>query len=160
MKRTHILLLSTILLFSGILTAQARPLLGLVIQDEKVNKSAAEISGKVDITYHPGDTILYHLVATNNGDQVLTDPVIVDPIPAGVTFIPKTVSGAGDAQFSIDGGNTYQIWPPKYSITDKQGKTVKREATPDMITHIKWVDLQNLEPEQFVKMDFQVIVTN
>ncbi len=38
------------------------------------------------VTMHPGETLTYTLTVTNNGPDVADGPVIVDTLPAGVTF--------------------------------------------------------------------------
>ncbi len=38
------------------------------------------------VAVHPGESIIYTLTLTNNGPDVGDDPVVVDTLPAGVTF--------------------------------------------------------------------------
>lgn len=139
--------------------AQGTPKLDLKIEDQKINLSQTEKRDAKSITYLPGDTLRYILTASNIGDGLMTDPEIVDPIPAGVTYIPETAVGADtDITFSINQGSAYMPWPPYYTVRNSKGILIKRNATPDMISHIKWKILKNLEPGDSRQLEFAVEV--
>lgn len=138
---------------------QALPKLEIVVEDQKVNLSAVEKKDASQIVVIPGDTIRYTITATNTGQGAMQDPEIVDPIPAGVTYIPNSASGPdGDISFSLNQGGSYMPWPPFYTVRNSKGILVKREATPDMLTHIKWNIRNNLEPGESSVMEFLVEV--
>ncbi|MCF7824636.1 MAG: hypothetical protein K9N35_10750 [Candidatus Marinimicrobia bacterium] len=147
------------LMLTTLVYAQGKPKLEISIQEEKVNQSMEERSGKVDIIYQPGDTIRYLVKAINTGEGLMTEPSVTDPIPLGTTFVPGSArSSTAEAKFSIDAGGEYMDWPPTYRVREANGKITVREATPDMITHIKWIINQSLESNEFTEMEFMVEV--
>jgi len=91
----------------------------------------------------PGDVILYTVTYRNDGDEKATNAVIDNPIPKDTRYVPGSAYGEdeGGISFSIDKGKSYN--KPSllfYEITDKQqGKTVKKVASPDIYTNIRWV---------------------
>lgn len=138
---------------------QALPKLEIQIEDQKVNLTAIEKKDASQIVVIPGDTIRYVITATNTGQGAMQEPEIVDPIPAGVTYIPNTASGLdSEISFSLNQGSTYMPWPPYYTVRNSKGILVKREATPEMLTHIKWNISKNLEPGESSVMEFLVEV--
>ncbi len=148
-----------VLFYSVFSFAQDRPKLELTIIETKINMTQAEKMGKVKVTCKPGDMIRYAVLAQNVGKGMMTEPVISDPIPTGTSYKPHSAKGSfADIVFSIDGGKVYQSWPPKYEIKDRDGKTVKKMASPDMITHIQWELKKSLAPNASKELEFQVIV--
>jgi len=156
-SRKIIVLLITI--STGLLLAQGTPELSLRINEEKVNMKADEAAGKVKIIYSPGDTIRYTIIAKNIGDGIMSEARVVDPIPAGTSYIAESATGeAADITFSINAGQIYLEWPPTYTVRDTAGKTVVKKATPKMITNIKWQISEPLEPGSEKKLSFDVLV--
>lgn len=146
-------------LLAGQILAQGTPKLSITIVDEKVNQTTAERAGQAAIKIAPGDTILYVITAANTGDAVMKDPSIVDPIPAGVEYIALSAQGSNaKIQFSIDGGKTYSKWPVEYEFTNPAGKKIKKQATTDMITHVKWDINATIQPNKSRELSFQVVV--
>jgi hypothetical protein len=43
-------------------------------------------------------------------------------------------------------------------VRNSRGILVKKEATPDMVTHIKWNIQKNLDPGEAMTLDFLVVV--
>lgn len=66
-----------------------------------------------------GDTLLYTSVVTNNGIVAVTNVVLSDPIPAGSTFVPGSVTVAGSARPTADpaSGITIATIDPGASVT-------------------------------------------
>lgn len=74
-------------------------------------KTARDVN---DAPLFPGDTIEYTIIVTNTGNDTSTDTVLIDPLPAGVTYMqgslavaagPKAASktdAAGDDQGEFD----------------------------------------------------------
>ena len=62
------------------------------------------------------------------------------------------------AQFSIDGGKTYHEAPVMHTVINEHGDEELREATPDMITHIKWSVSTVLEVDREVSVSYRVQV--
>lgn len=140
--------------------AQGTPKLDLKMDEQKVNRTAAEMRDGSTITYLPGDTLRYTIVASNVGDGLMTEPEVVDPIPAGVTYIANSAEGENAAiTFSIDQGRTYMAWPPTYTVRNAQGEVIQREAGPEMVTHIKWSIQSNLNPGDASNLEFMVEVS-
>ncbi|NQV15288.1 DUF11 domain-containing protein [bacterium] len=138
---------------------QGIPKLDIKIEDQKINLTHKEKQDLVAISYKPGDTLRYDISASNVGDGLMTDPEIVDPIPAGVTYVAGSAKGDNtEISFSINQGSAYMPWPPYYTVRNAKGILIKREATPDMISHIKWDILQDLKPGEASHMEFLVVV--
>ncbi len=138
---------------------QGTPKLSITMEDHKFNVTASEKTDSSSISYVPGDTIQYSITATNKGDGIMTNPVIVDPIPAGVTYVAQSAKGDySEISFSLDQGNTYMAWPPFYTVRNSKGLLVNREASPDMITHIKWNISLELKPKESSMLEFLVVV--
>ena len=138
---------------------QGIPKLDIHIADLKINLSEAEKKDASLINYFPGDTLQYVLTASNIGDGLMKNPEIVDPIPAGVTFVAESAKGEDtEITFSMNQGSTYMAWPPFYTVRNSKGILVKREATPDMISHIKWTISKDLTPGETSTMEFLVVV--
>ncbi len=148
-----------VLAAASLLLAQGTPKLELSITETKVNLTSAERSGKKAIAYRPGDEIRYVITAQNTGDGVMTKPAVTDPVPAGTAYVPLTATGE-DAVivFSINGGYSYQPWPPTYTVKDKNGKDVVKNASPDMVTHIRWELQKDLNPKDKRLLEFNVKV--
>ena len=127
-----------IILLTGIALSMlnAQPQLDLQVFPEKLNKTPRELNGD-EIIFSPGDTIRYNIQASNFGDEEMIEPVIVDPVPEGVDYIPFSVKGdEAIILFSINDGVDYQNWPPKYKALDANGKEIEKDASPDMVSHI------------------------
>lgn len=139
--------------------AQVGPKLDISISNEKINMTKQEAQSG-NITFTPGDTIQYTVTSKNIGDALLKDAVITDPIPAGVTYILNS-SKAPDATtlFSIDGGKEYSEWPVIYTVRNSRGILIRREATADMVTHIRWELQKALEAGAHHDATFMVEVT-
>jgi uncharacterized repeat protein (TIGR01451 family) len=149
-----------VILGTSIAMAQGTPKLDLMMAEQKVNLTPSERNDASTISYQPGDTLRYMITASNIGDGLMTEPEVVDPIPAGVTYIAKSATGeAANITFSIDQGVSYMAWPPTYTVRNAQGGLIVREASADMVTHIKWSILQNLNPGEKSNLEFMVEVS-
>ncbi len=141
------------------LVAQGLPKLDIKITDQKINLTAAEKKAGAVVNYLPGDTLKYVIVASNSGDGLMTEPEIVDPIPAGVTYIAESAIGeASEITFSMNQGSTYMAWPPVYTVRNSKGILIKRKATPEMISHIRWNITKSMKPGEAVTLEFLVEV--
>lgn len=158
-RKIAVLALLVLFVFSAVAFAQGTPKLELKIAEKKMNMTEGEKMGKEKIKYRPGDVIKYTVWAQNTGTGMITDPVITDPIPMGVEYKPRSATGnQAKISYSIDGGKTYQSWPPKYKTKDQNGRTVTRAASPDMITHIQWRLKKSLAPKESKQFEFEVTV--
>ncbi|NQV40975.1 MAG: DUF11 domain-containing protein [Candidatus Marinimicrobia bacterium] len=150
--------ITAIMTFSMVM-GQGTPKLDIHIEDQKINLSDAEKKDASLVSYFPGDTIRYMLTASNIGDGLMKNPEIIDPIPAGVTYVAKSALGENTKiTFSMNEGSTYMAWPPFYTVRNSKGILVKREATPEMISHIKWNISNDLTPGAASTMEFLVVV--
>jgi len=139
---------------------QGTPKLDISIEDQKMNLTETEKKDQSKIIYIPGDTLRYVITASNIGDGLMKDPEIIDPIPAGVTYVAESAKGIdADITFSMNQGSTYMPWPLFYTVRNSKGILVKREATPEMITHIKWNISKNMNPGEASTMEFLVVVS-
>lgn len=148
------------ILGASMVYAQGTPRLDLKMAEQKVNLTTSELNDASNISYQPGDTLRYMITASNVGDGLMTEPEVVDPIPMGVTYIANTAMGDETSiTFSIDQGRTYMAWPPTYTVRNAQGELIERAASADMITHIKWNILKDLNPGDNSNLEFLVEVS-
>lgn len=159
MKFPKVLFLLAAIMLTGLLLAQGTPKLELSINEKKVNMTAAERSGKTAVVYRPGDVIHYEITAQNTGDGIMNNPVVTDPIPAGVVYLPLTAKGQdATISYSINSGISYQNWPPTYIVKDAEGNESVKTATAEMVTHIRWELRKPLSPKEKRILQFDVKV--
>lgn len=108
----------------------------------------------------PKDVIEYRLKYANNGDDVVHNVSVTDPVPDGVRYVEQTAHGpsTGSVEFSVDNGKTFHAWPVRYRTTGSDGREVWRDATPDMITHIRWMLSGDLRPAGEVTFSYRAVV--
>lgn len=108
--------------------------------------------------FQPGDTILYTITYTNNGNETATNAVIDDPIPAGTAYLPESATGEGaDVTYSIDKGKTFNKPTLLTYQVETRGKKEQKVATPDQYTNIRWT-IPTLNSKQSGKVSFKVSV--
>ena len=148
-----------LLIFTSVLHAQGQPRLELDIQEQKINMTADEVSGDADITYTPGDTIEFVILAKNTGNGIVVSPEIVDPVPSGTAYVAGSARGENcQIFFSIDKGFKYTEWPVMIQITNDEGTRVGQTARPDQVTHIKWLVNENISAGGEKELSFRVVV--
>ena len=106
----------------------------------------------------PGKTVFYTISYHNDGDEKATNVVIDNPIPAGAVYLPGSAHGDGDITYSIDGGKSYS--KPSllfYEVKDEHGKNIKKIASPDEYTNIRWV-IPAVEAGKQGTAGYQVII--
>jgi uncharacterized repeat protein (TIGR01451 family) len=142
-RSVTVTLLSLALLALTCLPAWAKPLITISIAATKEiteTRNGVKSTRLVPTqTTAPGEVLHYTLTYANKGDELAKDAVIDNPIPKGVTYIANSATGAGsEITFSADNGKTY-AQPVKLTYElNKDGKIVKRTATPEDYTHIRW----------------------
>ncbi len=147
-----------VFLMTPVVWAQAGPKLDISITDLKVNASEEELQTGA-INYAPGDTIQYTLTSKNVGDALMKEAVITDPIPAGVTYIVGSAMGDNaNILFSVDGGKAYSTWPAHYTVRNSRGIVIRKEAPPEMLTHIRWEIQDEIQPGRAHLSKFDVVV--
>ena len=124
-----------------------------------INQDGTEIFEAAD-NARPKDLIEYRLTYKNEGDGPIRNVYITDPIPSGTQYVVESATDPTEGQvtFSIDGGNTYTEWPVliKKKMSDGTEKVV--EATPDMVTHIRWVVKDTLEPNRVITLSYRTTI--
>jgi len=144
------------LLMTTVLAAQGKPKLELVIKMQKINMTAAEAAGTVKTTHTPGDTLAYFIHAKNIGTGIMVNPEIIDPVPAGVVYVVDSAIGKNcEIMFSIDGGLKYSDWPV---LIQNKNSTVKQQAHPEMVTHLKWIIHDKIQAGKEKILSFKVVV--
>ena len=109
---------------------------------------------------HPKDVIEYRLTYRNTGENPIANVAIIDPIPAGVQYIPATATDKQvmRAEYSIDQGANYHGWPVMRTVRAPDGKRIQVAATPDMITHIRWIVADTLNPANEITVTYRASV--
>lgn len=109
---------------------------------------------------YPHDMVEYTLKYRNSGNAAASGVNLVGPVPAGTVYLDQTATDIDGLHplFSIDGGTTYHEYPVTYVYMDENGQEVERTATPDMISHVKWVMSGALDIDQAVSVSYRVQV--
>ena len=119
----------------------------LVITAENVTASEAERTGSEQGVSVPGDLIEYRLAFTNITDGAVSRVVLNDPIPAGLVFVPGSVTASREdvvVDYSIDGGASWSEQPVVEVEVD--GQTVLRPAPAEAFTHVRWTVAGEVNP--------------
>lgn len=97
-----------------------------------------------DVIVIPGDRVLFKLAYSNRGSEAATDFRAVNPMPAPVRF----VSAAEDwADVSVDGGKSWgKLEILTVAATNADGSVTSRAATPEDVTHVRWVFAAPIAP--------------
>jgi uncharacterized repeat protein (TIGR01451 family) len=141
--RKIIILTATVLLFATTI-AWAAPKIEIALTAEvevKTMVDGKEVITRVPATEaEPGKTIYYTLTYRNSGDQTATEVKLNDPIPKETQYVTGSAFGEGTKiTFSADGGQTFQ--EPTlvtFKITNADGTTSVKSASPDQYTDIRW----------------------
>ncbi len=159
MKRIRIILSLGLALTALQAFAQGKPKLQLDVSERKINMTADEISGKTPVSYAPGDTIEYVILAGNAGTGVMTQPEVVDPVPEGVRYIVDSARGDNcRIVFSVNKGMVYSVWPVMVTATNVNGVKIERPARNEEVTHIKWILKDTLAPGGRKTLSFRAVV--
>jgi uncharacterized repeat protein (TIGR01451 family) len=159
MKRLGIILTLGLFLTAIQALAQGQPKLQLDISEKKLNMTAEEKSGKAAVSYAPGDTIEYKILAKNAGTGVMAQPEVVDPVPEGVRYVIDSARGENcRIVFSVNKGMAYAVWPVMVSATNANGVKIERPARNEEVTHIKWVIKDKLAPGSQKELTFRAVV--
>jgi uncharacterized repeat protein (TIGR01451 family) len=109
---------------------------------------------------NPADLIEYRLTYANDGELPLRNVSVVDPIPHGTRYVSMSATrpATGAVEFSIDGGKSYHAWPVRYKKVLEDGTEQWLEATPDMVSHIRWTIPGEFEPESEITFSYRATV--
>jgi len=137
------LTVAAVMLVAMPLAAWAQPKVEISIKAEKevtVTAKGKQVKRKIAAKgVQPGEEIIYTLNYSNSGTEGAKDVVISDPIPEGTAYLPGSASEAGEVTFSIDKGKSFK--KPTlltYEVKGSDGKVLKKVATPDDYTDIRW----------------------
>ena len=122
-------------------------------------KPTEAVTEETELVINPKDILIYRLTCTNKGGEPATEVIITDPIPEGTEYIMGSATGdSAKITFSIDGGNTYQNPPVIYKVRKSDGTIQVKLATPEMFTHIRWLFVGNIMPQELRRASFEVRV--
>ena len=122
-----------------------------VVSGKKITKRVAAKSAD------PGQKLIFTLQYQNSGNDKATNVKVDNPIPENTTYIVGSGIGKNSKMlFSIDGGKTYkQPSLLTYEATLPDGKKVKKQASPEQYTHVRWV-ISEVLPGKAGTVGFQV----
>ena len=126
----------------------------VVVNDEGVEKFLPADNAR------PKDVIEYRLIYTNTGDQPIQQILITDPVPIGTQLLNPSARHpeAARVEYSIDGGKSFQPWPILVKKTTENGEEKLVEATPDMVTHIRWTLTKAIQPEGGITLTYRTVI--
>lgn len=106
----------------------------------------------------PSSVLLEEITARNVSAKPQKGVVVKVAVPAGTSYhsLSPASSPRWQAQFSADGGKTYQAAPLRRSEV-RGGKTVKLVVKPTAYTHVRWI-ISELKGNEALKMAFRVKV--
>lgn len=155
-----LILLAVLAVFASPALAEGPTLTGAMDARKIVlDENNQEIAVPADKVY-PRDLVEYTLRYSNSGNASATGVNLVGPIPEGTIYLDQTATDDAllHPLFSIDQGETYHEAPVTYIEIDENGQEVTKTATPDMITHIKWMMGNVMEVGQEVSVSYRVQV--
>lgn len=141
-QRYGLLALVMVLLSS---TAWAKPEVTLSIITEKEVKEQQDgkevIRRVIAAEVEPGQVLIYTLKYANKGDEKATNVVIDNKIPKEVIYEIGSATGKGsEITYSINNGRDYkQPSLLTYEVKESDGRIVKKMASPEQYTNIRWV---------------------
>lgn len=156
-----ITIVSTMLLCAG--TAMAQPQLdlktsvGKEVKVKKEGKLVTEVAAADQAG--PKDTLVFTIKYTNSGDAVMTEPVIINPVPKGMIVKSKTPAGNNsEITASVDGGQSFKPLPVMVQMKQPDGSLKSVPAKDEQYTHIRWAIKQPLQAGQSGEVSFKTKV--
>lgn len=131
----------------------------LTIAAENISAQSPERADQSDGVTRPGDLIEYRLTFTNHQDGPVSQVVMNDPIPAGLVFVPGSVTGSREdlvIEYSIDAGQSWSA-DPRVEV-EVDGETVLRPAPAEAFTHVRWTVTGAVNPGAQVTARFRAVV--
>ena len=132
-----------LLLLTTAAWAQQKGAIELITKAEvdvtETSEQGKQVTKRVDASKAnvvPGDTVIYTIYYTNNGDKPATNVVIQDKVPEHMVYVEGSATGNGaQVEFSTDHGKNYGA-SDALTITDLQGN--RRKAGAADYTDIRW----------------------
>jgi uncharacterized repeat protein (TIGR01451 family) len=159
-KRSSVVLALVLSLFIPlVLAARANTLTGSIEAFRVVMTDSGEDFQPADKA-SPNDVIEYRLTYRNTGQKAVRNIFITDPIPSGTEYVDDSATPPtnGEVEFSVDGGKSFHSWPIYITRTTEDGNEVEIEATPDMVTHIRWVLTDTFKPDGEITVTYRTTI--
>ena len=142
-KNLHLIVFMALIFIST--SVWAKPEITLSVTSEKeiieMNQGKKNVKRVPAKEIEPGQVLIFTLKYSNKGDEAATKVVFDNPIPKETVYEMGSAAGSGsDITFSINGGKDYK--KPTflmYEVKGTDGKAVKRKASPDLYTNVRWV---------------------
>jgi uncharacterized repeat protein (TIGR01451 family) len=154
------LLVAAVLLMTGssVQAQQANSPLKVSFTNITLQHDSARAKGG-STTALPDDTLRYVLAFTNTQERALRDVVFTNPIPAGLVLVSGSVKSTASTkvEYSIDGGHGYSEQP--MVLVEENGRKIRRPATPDSYTHIRWTITGSIAPGATVTAQYDTRVS-
>lgn len=159
-----IFLLTGCFLLTGIVQAQPENT-KLTLKTTAEKEVHVKKDGKIEIKRmplekaNPGDIVFYTITYTNAGKGPVVDAVIIDPVPAGVSYIENTAEGKdAEITYSIDNGVSWHKPPMTTRFKKPDGSMGTKNVTADQYKHIKWALKKPVPAGQSGQVSFKVKV--
>lgn len=141
--------------------AAARPTLTIGVQNRTAADEAARGAARSDTTVRPGDVLRYTLTFANPTERPLQNVTLSNPLPAALRLVAgSSRASRADArlEFSADNGQTYSAAPTLEVVVD--GRTVRRPASPEQYTHVRWTVEGAVAPRSTVTAQYDARVSS
>lgn len=131
------------------------------VQSVDLVKTSVDADGANVITFEPatdvapGEQVRYSLQYTNEGDAPAEAVSLVMPVPAEMTYLEESISGAASVvTFSVDAGTSFA---PRQSLIVVEAD-IERAARAEDITHIKWTFSDPIAPASSGAISFMAVL--
>ena len=157
--RTVYALITLLLLAPAVALAQPKISVSMKAEKEVVEViNGKQVTKRIPAqTADPGQKLIFTLQYKNDGNEKATNVKVDNPIPENTVYVVGSGIGKNSKMlFSIDGGKNYkQPSLLTYEETMPDGKKVKKQASPEQYTHVRWV-INEVPPGKEGTVGFQV----
>ncbi|WP_455366114.1 hypothetical protein [Kaarinaea lacus] len=158
-NKTRYALVALLLFVPAIVLAQPKISVSMTAEKEVVEViNGKQVTKRVAAqSADPGQKLIFTLQYKNDGNEKATNVKVDNPIPHNTVYIVGSGIGKNSKMlFSIDGGKTYkQPSLLTYEETLANGQKVKKQASPEQYTHVRWV-ISEVPPGKAGTVGFQV----
>lgn len=163
--RIHLPLLAALLLLAAAPAVAQGPAasrqdaLVMTMQNRTAEAEAARGQPRANAVARPGDVLRYRLTFTNVTRTPVRGVVLSNPVPAGMRLVGETARASrNDArlEYSIDGGQSWAAQPMEEVV--EAGRTVRRPASPETYTHVRWTIDGTVAPAATVTAEYETRV--
>jgi len=157
--RTVYALITLLLLAPAVALAQPKISVSMKAEKEVVEViNGKQVTKRIPAqTADPGQKLIFTLQYKNDGNEKATNVKVDNPIPENTVYVVGSGIGKNSKMlFSIDGGKNYkQPSLLTYEETLPDGKRIKKQASPEQYTHVRWV-ISEVPPGKEGTVGFQV----